>query len=259
MAGRLKRCVSCGRTKPLEEFHRHSGYSDGRRPTCKSCRKAAERECYWCGEPATGRDHVFGRMLFEEVPSDVITVPACVSHNNALQKDEHYARIYLLSIAYPKDVARRLWEGKVRRELRRSPKLRAMFSAQLRDFTMYSPGGIYLGDASGLDPDGTRISRVMEKIVRGLTYHHHLRRFGDIAIEGQLIQAHTRTSLPDLSHIPFEPERSLGEVVTYTYAIAHDDPDYSLWVFRFYEGAVLVVGTQKRDELAPPQSSQGQT
>lgn len=34
-----KLCVKCGATKALEEFHRHSGYRDGRRSTCKGCRK----------------------------------------------------------------------------------------------------------------------------------------------------------------------------------------------------------------------------
>lgn len=36
-----KRCTLCGETKPLDQFHRHKGSSDGRRPSCKSCCNAA--------------------------------------------------------------------------------------------------------------------------------------------------------------------------------------------------------------------------
>jgi hypothetical protein len=39
MGDRAKRCVNCGMTKPPEDFHRHSGYRDGRRSVCKECRK----------------------------------------------------------------------------------------------------------------------------------------------------------------------------------------------------------------------------
>jgi hypothetical protein len=86
----------------------------------------------------------------------------------------------------------------------------------------------------------------MEKVVRGLNYHHHLRRFGEIELEGQLIQSETQMSRPDLSWVPFVPGRNVGDVITYTYAFASDDPDYSLWAFRFYERALLFVGTGQR-------------
>jgi hypothetical protein len=39
MAERLKRCGKCGQQRTLDEFHRHSGFRDGRRSICKECRK----------------------------------------------------------------------------------------------------------------------------------------------------------------------------------------------------------------------------
>jgi hypothetical protein len=38
-----KLCVVCGAEKPTNEFHRHSGYKDGRRPICKACRLETPR------------------------------------------------------------------------------------------------------------------------------------------------------------------------------------------------------------------------
>ena len=44
----MKRCASCGKTKPLTEFHKHTHNSNGYRPRCKVCRaieqKALSRE-----------------------------------------------------------------------------------------------------------------------------------------------------------------------------------------------------------------------
>lgn len=33
----MKTCIACLRSKPLSEFSKHSGFSDGRRSTCKQC------------------------------------------------------------------------------------------------------------------------------------------------------------------------------------------------------------------------------
>lgn len=33
----MKTCIACGLAKPFAEFSKHSGFSDGRRSTCKQC------------------------------------------------------------------------------------------------------------------------------------------------------------------------------------------------------------------------------
>lgn len=43
MIASTKTCIECGTEKPVGEFHRHSGYRDGRRPVCKSCRVEGHR------------------------------------------------------------------------------------------------------------------------------------------------------------------------------------------------------------------------
>jgi hypothetical protein len=43
-----KTCVTCGKEKPLEEFHKYTGRTarspDGHRAECKKCRNGKERE-----------------------------------------------------------------------------------------------------------------------------------------------------------------------------------------------------------------------
>lgn len=40
----MKRCRRCGNTKPLSDFHKSARYKDGRRPYCKECIRAENRE-----------------------------------------------------------------------------------------------------------------------------------------------------------------------------------------------------------------------
>jgi hypothetical protein len=42
-SGPPKRCLSCGQTKPLEDFHRSPVSKDGRAARCKSCRNTEAR------------------------------------------------------------------------------------------------------------------------------------------------------------------------------------------------------------------------
>lgn len=42
----VKMCTKCGVKKPLAEFHRNSGSSDGLRPDCKQCHSDAKAEHY---------------------------------------------------------------------------------------------------------------------------------------------------------------------------------------------------------------------
>ena len=42
-AADMRTCISCGRPKPVSEFSKHSGFSDGRRSTCKQCYNKAQK------------------------------------------------------------------------------------------------------------------------------------------------------------------------------------------------------------------------
>lgn len=50
----LKICTKCGITKPTGDFHKDKQRSDGLRPSCKSCKKAAGAE-YWAKNSEKGR------------------------------------------------------------------------------------------------------------------------------------------------------------------------------------------------------------
>jgi|GEM_PF-1311887 len=43
----MKTCTKCGRSLPLENFHKHKLFKDGRRNICKSCACAHSRKHYY--------------------------------------------------------------------------------------------------------------------------------------------------------------------------------------------------------------------
>lgn len=52
--------------------------------------------CYWCGAPATSREHVPPRNLFPKGKNkNLLTVPSCYTHNEALTKFDEKFRVYL--------------------------------------------------------------------------------------------------------------------------------------------------------------------
>ena len=54
------------------------------------------KTCYWCGCRATSREHVPSRNLFPQGKNqNLITVPSCSLHNEALTKFDEKFRIYL--------------------------------------------------------------------------------------------------------------------------------------------------------------------
>jgi hypothetical protein len=165
-------------------------------------------------------------------------------HNKHLELDEGYFRVFVVARSYPTDAAASLWKGAVRRELVRKPRLKALFASQVRDVSLQSPGGVYLGEATALLAESARIDRVLEKMTRGLYLHHTGRRLGEVELSNFFISPMTTSRLVDLTPVLTSPTHQIGDVVTYRYGIAADDPTFSVWFPRFYEKAIFVVASQ---------------
>ncbi|WP_425396285.1 hypothetical protein [Aeoliella sp.] len=130
--------------------------------------------CIYCGEPATGRDHVPPVCLFSKPrPSNLITVPACEQHNGKQSKDDEFFRLQLCA----------------RTEAGKSPGILKHYKAIERSFRRPEASGLvekwnehtrirWDTSAGGiLQPryqirqDFQRQAMVAGRIVRGLYYH----------------------------------------------------------------------------------------
>lgn len=113
-----------------------------------------------------------------------------------------------------------------------------------------SPSGLYLGDAEAFQFPVRRINHVVQRIVRGLYWHHYRKSLlpdvsflvmkdPDISGVFNIIQNHT-----DLASVE-------AETFQYRYGVAAEDPRQSVWLLRFYEVTSFLVLTGA-DEAAIP-------
>jgi hypothetical protein len=126
-----------------------------------------EEQCYWCGAPATSREHVPSNGLFPAgYKKNLITVPACTAHNNSLGEVDEKVRV-LLQATESNQIAKDAWNGKTLRGLKRSPA----FATELAESSVpiHDADGSLLGGV--MRADGTLLQPYFEKTTRGLYYH----------------------------------------------------------------------------------------
>lgn len=125
--------------------------------------------CYWCGQPATTREHVPPRSFFPDsyecngavVKANwerLITVPACSQHNNLKSDLDDYLRMHVVPFAKPSNVyAASLNKGKVVRAWRRTPAL-----LQIKSLS---------GDIVRFFVDDEKLGYALDAIARALFFH----------------------------------------------------------------------------------------
>jgi hypothetical protein len=203
--------------------------------------------CVYCGKLATTRDHVPPKAIFVELrPLDLITVPSCEACNNdASRFDERFRNIIGMRAGEGSPNTPALWE-KTWRSLKRNRRELVTVWRSMRDVPMLTEGGLYVGDATEAAFDAEPHDRTIERITRGLYFHH----FGEALpyvsrIEGIPIRDGTewrRSIEPFLMHMQVG---NIGGHTVFEYAFirAADEQDGSLWIYRFYERHVAAAAT----------------
>jgi hypothetical protein len=146
--------------------------------------------CYWCAEPAVSVDHVPPRGIFPK-PKDaggidyrknLITVPACSQHNMEASKDDEYFAAAIAATWKNNQIAGLQYSTKILRALLKSPALGTRLFGHRRPIVMRG------GRTYAFQVDRDRITRLVEKIARGLYFHTFKTQFRGIV----------ETHLPDL-------------------------------------------------------------
>ena len=204
--------------------------------------------CAICGYgKATTRDHVPPRGIFPRpLPVRMVTVPACAACNNGSnQADERFRVLLAASTAYFDEEATRLWREEAMRTLHANARLAREFHANT--FTAQIEG-----------PDGTIVERpafrwpvsayapVVERIVRGLYYHH----FGKALGKRALCESYPLSNLPDefVRNTGDWPQNHVGDnIFRYRYGCPPEAPLRSFWVLQFFQCHWAAVETYPAD------------
>ncbi len=130
--------------------------------------------CYFCGAPATSKEHVPPKSIFPEAKdvqngkdyrANLITVPSCDAHNSAKSTDDAYLMMVIVSYFQNNDAARNQIKSKVTRAWTKDKKLAGTIVKNLRTV----PLGGSLHHAFEVDTD--RLDRSLELAAHGLHFH----------------------------------------------------------------------------------------
>jgi hypothetical protein len=122
-------------------------------------------ECVYCGEQRElTRDHVPPRCLFSKPrPSDLVTVPCCLVCNAQFQKYDEYFRLAITTgidaASFPKELSDSV---RAINSLNR-PASHGLARLLLKNYQRGSPR---------LEFDAARVKVVLDRVTRGLFYHH---------------------------------------------------------------------------------------
>lgn len=215
-------------------------------------------ECVYCGERRRlSRDHVPPANLFSMPrPSNLITVPCCDACNNAASKDDEYFRLAITPGIDPTKFPNEFdLSIQVIRKLGTPQKLglaKTMLSSFAKE-PMYTPAGLYLGEAGSLNVDVARIQRVLDRIVRGLFFHHLSKRLpktGSISVVSDWfvpdLPGEVRTSVEAVLDFlsTAEPTVIGSGVFCYRYRIIEEEPYGSVWWLSFYDHRRFLCSTE---------------
>lgn len=204
--------------------------------------KKMRQKCYLCNKNfADTRDHVPPECLFPDPkPSNLITLPCCLQCNRSYSKDEEYFRDNFSMISKRSPAVKQLW-GKTRRSyLRRPLKLRNIKS-RLVDLNLKTQGGIYLGKATGLKFDESKTNRVIEKIIKGLFFHHKKK------ILPSSVRFHIFFNPTDILEAYFKLRifgKRWNDVFCYAFLFAQDNTYSGFWWLEFYGSNLFLAALE---------------
>lgn len=148
--------------------------------------------CYWCGSPATSKEHVPPKCLFPEnkdtfnifnksLRENLITVPSCDIHNLQKSNDDEFLMTLLAGKVGNNFTAYIHNNTKVSRSMQRNPNI---ISPLLYDVINLNNSSFPI---SIIQVDNLRLLNSFESIARGLYYHVNSTHFtGKLTILSKL-------------------------------------------------------------------------
>lgn len=212
--------------------------------------------CAYCGKASATVDHIPPKGLYSKpFPGDLLTVPSCLKCNTGAAKDDEYFRS-VMAVRHD-TYGRSDTTGAAERTMRALTRaegggLRKLLLGSVKEVPLVTPAGLYVGSTGSFDVNMKRVRRVIERIARGLYYHHKGERVSS--------EAHVRTydveSVKDWSAPGYDrllnairwaqqapQHRSPRDVVNYRFRETDGDPSASVWLLIVYETVPFVVVT----------------
>ena len=201
--------------------------------------------CAICGKkPATTDDHIPPKSFFPKPrPSDLITVPACLECNKSTEKLDEEFRVFInMLVGKRTPESELLWKSQSLSTVQHNRRLLQKAMSSIYPGYITSKHGIILDEADLVVWDDSP-NRVIEKMIRGLYYHH----FKDILADRANIII---DQIREIAEAKVESVKSWpcncvgGGQFLYRYARANDVPLCSAWLLVFHRNLVVLGRTE---------------
>lgn len=108
----MKTCKRCEKSLPLESFHKHSGFKDGRRTTCKDCANAEMRKYY----AANRESHLETCRNWQKNNQDKVALYQKRHRRRKSKSDNLYKANHPVRVRAQKKLNYAVFKGEVKRE-----------------------------------------------------------------------------------------------------------------------------------------------
>ena len=135
--------------------------------------------CYFCGNPASSREHVPPKGLFpkskdspdgKDYRNNLLTVPSCAIHNTGKSKDDEYLLYFLSMNLVSNPVGQRQLRTKVERARQRKPLLMDRFLLEHKRVWVQEFEDEPLQETMAIPIDIQRLINQFEHIARGVYF-----------------------------------------------------------------------------------------
>ncbi len=209
--------------------------------------------CCFCGiRPAITKDHIPPKCIFPSPrPVGTITVPACKECNESTSAVDEEFRVFVnLFVGNKTPETESLWEYQTLSTVEKNCRLLNKAKSAFQPGYITSKHGIILSEVDLVVWDDS-INPVVDKIIRGLYFHH----FGeiladrvDITVKQVNIMTMKKNEQVKLCECvrPLLSNYVANGQFMYRYARANDIPLYSVWLLIFHKGLVIEGNTNPK-------------
>lgn len=207
--------------------------------------ESEKRLCAICGtREATTLDHLPPRSIFPKPrPGNLITVPACFACNHGASNDDEKFRVFLsIQVGPDQPDTKKLWKEHALKTLRKNRKLHRIILKGMRHMEFRTEAGLYVGHRTVFLWPANVHNKVIERVARGLYYHHYGEILGDrVVCEVAWLNSLDKDFLDQSKRWP---QTDIGNgAVIYRYVRATESMLSSVWVFQFYRRHWAMVET----------------
>jgi len=194
-------------------------------------------KCVFCDKrPAVTKDHIPPKGIFlKPRPNNLIRVPACEECNSGTSDLDERFMVYLgLHVGGSGGEGENFFRNGVLKALDQNRKLRKEILSKMKPVYLESKGGIIYDRGYKVLWDSKAHNAIVEKIIRGLYYHH----FNGILGESADIKVHWYRELsPEMVEMAKGWDVNIfgkGEVAYRFFGRPIEAPWHSVWIFKFY-------------------------